>query len=69
MRGELRGRTRGEPPGGIVTYAPERLMSEVAYVAYHFHWAHDEILGLEHPDRRRYVSEIADLVNRATEQR
>jgi hypothetical protein len=44
-------------------------MSEVAYVAYHFHWAHDEILGLEHPDRRRYVSEIADLVNRATEQR
>jgi hypothetical protein len=44
-------------------------MSEVAYVAYHFHWAHDEILDLEHHDRNRYVSEIADLVNRSTEQR
>jgi hypothetical protein len=49
-----------------VTYAPERLMNEVAYVAYNFHWGHDEILDLEHGDRRRYVAEIADLVSRAT---
>ena len=49
-----------------MTYAPERLMSEVAYVAYNFHWSHGEILDLEHGDRRRYVSEIADLVNRAS---
>jgi hypothetical protein len=52
-----------------VTYAPERLQDEVAYVAYHFHWGHDEILDLEHPDRRRYVAGIADLVNRATADR
>jgi hypothetical protein len=48
-----------------VTYAPERLMNEVAYIAYNFHWGHGEILDLEHGDRRRYVAEIADLVNRA----
>ena len=44
-------------------------MNEVAYIAYHFHWGHDEILDLEHADRRRYVAEIASLVNRAVEQR
>jgi hypothetical protein len=43
-------------------------MSEVAYVAYHFHWGQDEILDLEHDDRRRYLTAIADLVNRAVEQ-
>jgi hypothetical protein len=48
-----------------VTYAPESLEQEVAYVAYHFHWGHGEILDLEHADRRRYVAQIADLVTRA----
>jgi hypothetical protein len=44
-------------------------MNEVAYVAYHFHWGHDEILDLEHHDRRRYVAEIAELVNCAVAER
>jgi hypothetical protein len=48
-----------------VTYAPERLHQEVAYVAYHFHWGREEIFELEHADRRRYVTQIADLVTRA----
>ena len=52
-----------------MTYAPERIYQEVAYVAYHFHWDHDQILGLEHADRRRYVTQIADLVTRAAEGR
>lgn len=49
-----------------MTYAPERLMNEVAYIAYHFHWGQGEVLDLEHGDRRRYVAEIADLVHRAS---
>jgi hypothetical protein len=44
-------------------------MNEVAYVAYHFHWAHEEILDLEHHDRHRYMAEIAALVNRAAAER
>ena len=44
-----------------MTYAPERLLQEVAYVAYHFSWSQAEILDLEHGDRRRYVEEIARL--------
>lgn len=51
-----------------MTYAAERLYEEVAYVAYHFHWSLDEILDLEHADRQRYVSEIASINRRLTEE-
>ena len=44
-----------------MTYAADTLHEEVAYVAYHFHWALDDVLDLEHPDRSRYVEEIARL--------
>jgi hypothetical protein len=50
-----------------VTYAPDRLYEEVAYVAYHFHWPLDDILQLEHADRRRYVGEIARLNTRISQ--
>jgi hypothetical protein len=52
-----------------VTYAADRLHQEVAYVAYHFHWSLDEILDLEHPDRRRYVAEIAQINTRISQGR
>ena len=42
-----------------MTYAPQRLYEEVAYVAYHFHWGAGRILDLEHPQRLRFVDEIA----------
>ena len=29
-----------------MTYAPDRLHEEVAYVAYHFHWGLDALLDL-----------------------
>jgi hypothetical protein len=47
-----------------VTYAPDRLYEEVAYVAYHFHWPFDDLLDLEHPVRRRFVGEIAKINTR-----
>jgi len=49
-----------------VTYAPDRLYRQVAYVAYHFHWSLEEILDLEHPVRERFVAEI-DQINRDQE--
>jgi hypothetical protein len=49
-----------------VTYAPDRLHEQVAYVAYHLHWPLDDILDLEHPDRLRYVAEIARINTRIT---
>jgi hypothetical protein len=52
-----------------VTYAPDRLHEEVAYVAYHFPWALAAILDLEHFDRRRYVDEIARINTRISQGR
>lgn len=51
-----------------MTYAPGELYEEVAYVAYHFHWGLEEILDLEHPDRRRFVDEIARINRRLIEE-
>ncbi len=47
-----------------MTTGTDRLYEELAYVAYHFHWAHEELLDLEHPVRRRFVSEIGNINRR-----
>lgn len=52
-----------------MTYAADRIHEEVAYVAYHFHWDLDDILDLEHGQRRRYVTEIAEINRRISEER
>ncbi len=52
-----------------MTYAADRIHEEVAYVAFHFHWPLDDILDLEHGQRRRYVAEIARLNERISEGR
>ena len=52
-----------------MTYAPDRIYEEVAYVAYHFHWSLDEILDLEHKQRLRFVGEIAQINTRLAEER
>jgi hypothetical protein len=65
----LRARVRGGrgPPGGIVGYPLAALHEEVAFIAYHFHWAPDAILNLEHADRRRWVEEISSINRRMNE--
>lgn len=49
-----------------MTYAADELYAQVAYIAYHFHWSRDEILDLEHPERRRFVQHIDALTESAT---
>jgi len=62
-------RHRRWAPGGIVTYAADRLHEEVAYIAYHFHWGLDDILDLEHAERQRHVSEIGKINTRINQGR
>ena len=50
-----------------MTYAPDRLYREVAYVAYHLHWDHASIMDMEHPERLRFVDEIAAINRRLDE--
>ena len=52
-----------------MTYAVERIYTEVAYVAYHFHWSLGEILDLEHAERQRYVAQIASINERISQGR
>jgi uncharacterized protein DUF6760 len=47
-----------------VSYPVDNLVDEVAFVAYHFHWQHDDVMALEHADRRRWVSAISSINER-----
>ncbi|CAN5915789.1 hypothetical protein BH23ACT10_BH23ACT10_38070 [soil metagenome] len=46
-------------------YPTSDLWSEVGYLAYHLHWPLDDLLDLEHGDRTRLVTQVADLNERA----
>jgi hypothetical protein len=40
------------------------MMDELAFVAYHLHWSHDDVVGLEHRDRRAWVQRISEINER-----
>lgn len=46
-------------------YPLDRLHEEVAFIAYYFHWPCDEVMNLEHSERRRWCEEISKI-NRKT---
>ena len=54
-----------EQPGGIVGYPLLALYREVAFIAYHFHWSHKDVLMLEHKERQRWMEEISAINERA----
>lgn len=39
----------------------DQLYREIAFIAYHFHWSYEDILALEHADRRRWCEEISRI--------
>jgi hypothetical protein len=48
----------------VIGYPSDRLFEEVAYLAYHFHWPYEQIVGLDHRERQRWVAEIAKINQR-----
>ncbi len=48
----------------MIGYPLGQIYEEVAYIAYHFHWPHEQLMGLEHGERRRWVEEIRRLNQR-----
>ena len=48
-------------------YPSERLAEEVAYIAYYLHWPYDQIMAMEHRERRQWVAEVAKLNKRSME--
>jgi hypothetical protein len=45
----------------MISYPLDRIYEEVAFIAYHFHWSPDEILNMEHRERKRWVEEISRI--------
>jgi len=44
-----------------VSYPLENIFKEVAFIAYHFHWPRDSILGQSHRERHMWVKEISQI--------
>jgi len=42
-------------------YPLDQLFEEVAYLAYYFHWPHDQIMGMEHRERVQWITEITRI--------
>jgi hypothetical protein len=42
-------------------YPLDELYEEMAFIAYHFHWSHQELMQLEHRQRRRWCDEISRI--------
>ena len=36
----------------------------MAYLAYHFHWSHDQIMTMEHRERQEWVTQVARINER-----
>jgi hypothetical protein len=49
-------------------YPVDRLYEEVAFVAYHFNWGHDEVLAMPHRERQRWCEEISAINERINEE-
>jgi hypothetical protein len=42
-------------------YPLDRIYEEIAFIAYHFKWSHEEIMNMEHGERRRWCEEISKI--------
>ncbi|WP_350310635.1 DUF6760 family protein [Amycolatopsis sp. RTGN1] len=55
-------RSGGGSPGGIVGYPLNRVYQEIAFLGRNVHWTLDELLTLDHAERRRWVRETGTAV-------
>lgn len=53
--------------GSLTGYPLERLYQEVAFIAYYFHWSYDEVMNMEHWERRRWCEEISRMNQKINE--
>ena len=59
-----RGGGTNQSSGGVISYPLENIYEEVAFISYHFNWSHDEVMKMEHADRRQWVSKISQINNK-----
>lgn len=61
MRGDREGANKFYSGLGLVTYPTDRLYSEMSFLAYYLHWNHDQLMDLDHRERRRWCSEVSAI--------
>ena len=49
-------------------YPVDELYEEMAFIAFHFHWSRQELMALEHGERRRWCEEISSINRRYNDQ-
>ncbi|HWT35780.1 MAG TPA: DUF6760 family protein [Paraburkholderia sp.] len=62
VRKELRG--GAGRIGGAIGYPSDRILEEVAYIAYHLHWPYAQLMTLDHLERRSWIEEVAKINQR-----
>lgn len=42
-------------------YPSDRLYEEMAFLGYYLHWPHEDLMNLDHRERRRWCQEISAI--------
>ncbi|HEX5141373.1 MAG TPA: DUF6760 family protein [Dehalococcoidia bacterium] len=50
--------------GGIARYPLEELQEEVAFLGYYMHWPLEQLLALEHAERRQWAARVSGINRR-----
>lgn len=45
----------------MMGYPLDRLYEEVAFIAYYFHWRHDDVMLMPHHERSKWCGEISRI--------
>ena len=45
----------------MMGYPVDKIYEETSFIAYYFHWTHDQIMSMEHRDRRKWCEEISRI--------
>ena len=46
---------------GLVRYPEDRLYEEMSFLAYYLHWPMDDLMNMDHRERRRWCEEISHI--------
>ena len=46
---------------GVSLYPQERLYQEMAFLAYYLHWSNEDLMELDHWERRRWCREVSAI--------
>jgi hypothetical protein len=49
-------------------YPLDRLYKEVAFIAYYFHWQHDDVMAMPHCERKKWCEEISGINKNLSEE-